>query len=178
MDLIKEVKNLLGISQPMLAQLLGVGLPLLKQAETGRRRLPPQARYRVAEMLEWLQARRGTAEQMPVPAMDAAWKQRQIRTLEAKLKTLEVAIENENEALLEAQRQADLAAYIQEKPGGVDLEQERMARERLAHFALMRLSSPKRQAVYWELQLKREAIRAQLRVLHGESGLSGRNKSA
>jgi hypothetical protein len=164
MEIITLLNRQLGLTQKILASLLGISHSLLRQVAIGHRTLPSSAWSRLEEIRAWWE-KSDEANVLSLPEMDATWRNRQIRNLEAKRAGLELALERENEAILHAQAQLKLADWITANPGGPDLERERMGRELMAHLAQMRLKSPGNQKAFWELRLRLASVQAQLELL-------------
>jgi len=92
MDMLKSVRDALGISQKDLARILGISLSLLKQVETGRRKLPSDARCMLALMYDLVQ-NIDPQTKAEVPPISDTWKDRKLKLVRARLGTVELELE-------------------------------------------------------------------------------------
>ena len=91
MELLKTTREKLGLSQTEMAKLFGLDKGRIAMAETGKRKLPPQARNILVWMADLLQE---TTAPLQNPAPKPEPVEKQIKKLKAKLDVLQVDLEN------------------------------------------------------------------------------------
>ena len=162
MNLIKSVRTNLGISQAMLAGILGVSLSLLKQAETNRRPLPPEARQHLAALYDFIA---GLPTSIPeVPGMDPEWKKKQIRNLRARLAPLLLALEQWETRNQQALLRLLLAAWLKGGTSPIPTA-PLLTNLDLMVYETENTLDPKSQTPYWELKLKIVALENRINYL-------------
>lgn len=163
MDLIKTVREALGISQQELARILGVSLSLIKHVETGRRRLPSDARSVLAFMYDLIQNIDPQAKEEAPPVSDI-WKDRKLKLVRARLATVELEIEKWETK----QKQAESRIKVLEAMRADPLEKISVSQGNfmaLLEYDTGLSQDPEKQKPYWDLVLRMEGLKAVLKRL-------------
>ena len=89
MDSLKTVRDALGISQKDLARILGISLSLLKQVETGRRKLPMDAWSMMSSISAFVE-KIDRQKKADVPPVSDSWKDMKLLTVRTRLGNVEL----------------------------------------------------------------------------------------
>lgn len=172
-EMLKKVREFLGIAQPYFAGLLGVSLAQYRMAETDRRKIDFEAQRRLFDFDTFLFSREPGEPQLPSPLeMDATWRNRHLRTLKAQLNVLELEIEDYNEKYQKALNCLEFCQWLKQNPELLPGQRQQKALELIEYNAQKTLSAPKL-IPYWEMRLKRNAIQAKLDLLRMQDPISG-----
>lgn len=160
MDLIKTVREALGISQQELARILGVSLSLIKHVETGRRRLPSDARSVLAFMYDLIQNIDPQTKEEAPPVSDI-WKDRKLKLVRARLATVELEIEKWETKQKQAESRMIVAKALRTDTSRKISGSQENWLDSLKYDANLSLD-PDKQKPYWDLILRMEGLKAVL----------------
>lgn len=163
MDLIRTVREALGISQQELARILGVSLSLLKQVETARRKLPSDARIMLALMYDLVQNIDPQAK-AEVPPVSDTWKERKLKLVRARLGKVELELEKWETKLKQAECRIEMVKALRAGTQRSTSIRQNKWLDVLEYDSNLWLESDN-QKPYWDLVLKLEGLQSILRRL-------------
>lgn len=163
MDMLKSIRDALGISQKDLARILGISLSLLKQVETGRRGLPSDARSMLAFMYDLVQNIDPQAK-ADVPPVSDSWKDRKLKLVRARLGTVELELEKWETKQKQAESRIKMVKVLRTGATRTTNISQTKWLDVLEYDSNLWLESDK-QKPYWDLVLRMEGLQAILRRL-------------
>lgn len=158
MDLLKNIRDALGISQKDLARILGISLSLLKQVETGRRKLPMDA-WSVMSSISSFVENIDRQKKADVPPVSDSWKDLNLLTVRTRLGNVELEMKKWETKQKQAESLIKMAKALRTGTTQAINTGQAKCLDALEYENGFWLEASN-QTPYWDLVLRKEGLKA------------------